>query len=86
MTVGTWILNFVAAVHGGIWDRAASYTPTAMVAELQHGLVRLDAVLVAAHADRRRVLSRRHLDASRRCRVRRRVAEIARGVAVVAGG
>jgi ABC-2 family transporter len=47
VTVGTWILNFVAAVHGGLWDRAASYTPTAMVAEFQHGLVRLDAVLVA---------------------------------------
>lgn len=47
-TVGTWILSFVAAVHGGLWDRAAGYTPTAMVADLQHGLVRLDAVLVAA--------------------------------------
>ena len=47
VTVGTWILNFVAAVHGGLWDRAASYTPTAMVGEFQHGLVRLDAVLVA---------------------------------------
>jgi len=46
-TVGTWILNFVAAVQGGIWERAAGYTPTAMVAEFQHGLVRLDAVLVA---------------------------------------
>jgi hypothetical protein len=23
ITVGTWILNFVAAVHGGIWQRAA---------------------------------------------------------------
>jgi ABC-2 type transport system permease protein len=47
VTVGTWILNFVAAVQGGIWERAAGYTPTAMVAEFQHGLVRLDAVLVA---------------------------------------
>ena len=47
MTVGTWILNFVAAVHGGIWDRAAAYTPTAMVGEFQHGLVRLDVTLVA---------------------------------------
>jgi ABC-2 type transport system permease protein len=47
-TVGTWILNFVAAVNGGWWERAAGYTPTAMVAEFQHGLIRLDAVLVAA--------------------------------------
>src|SRR5207244_8820964 len=47
VTVGTWILNFIAAVHGGVWERAAGYTPTAMVAQFQHGLVRLDAVLVA---------------------------------------
>src|SRR5262249_34594157 len=38
VTVGTWILNFIAAVHGGVWERAAAYTPTAMVAEFQHGL------------------------------------------------
>jgi hypothetical protein len=47
VTVGTWILNFIAAVNGGWWERAAGYTPTAMVAEFQHGLVRLDVVLVA---------------------------------------
>jgi MYXO-CTERM domain-containing protein len=46
VTVGTWIVNFVAAVQGGVWDRLAGYTPTAMVAEFQHGLVRLDAVLI----------------------------------------
>jgi MYXO-CTERM domain-containing protein len=48
VTVGTWIINFVAAVHGGVWERAAGYTPTAMVAEFQHGLVRLDVVLIAS--------------------------------------
>jgi hypothetical protein len=47
VTVGTWILNFIAAVQGGVWDRIAGYTPTAMVAEFQHGLVRLDVVLIA---------------------------------------
>src|SRR5207237_3202686 len=47
VTVGTWILNFIAAVHGGFWERAAGYTPTAMVAEFQHGLIRLDVVLIA---------------------------------------
>ncbi len=47
-TVGTWILNFIAAVHGGVWERLARYTPTAMVAEFQHGLVRLEVVLAAA--------------------------------------
>ena len=48
VTVGTWILNFIAAVHGGAWERAAGYTPTAMVAEFQHGLIRLDVLLAAA--------------------------------------
>jgi len=47
VTVGTWIVNFVAAVQGGIWERFAGYTPTAMVAEFQHGLVRLDVLLIA---------------------------------------
>ena len=47
VTVGTWVLNFVAAVQGGWWERAAGYTPTSMVAEFQHGLVRLDVVLIA---------------------------------------
>lgn len=47
VTVGTWMLNFAAAVHGGMWEKAAAYTPTAMVAEFQRGLVRLDTLLVA---------------------------------------
>ena len=47
VTVGTWILNFAAAVHGGLWEVAAGYTPTAMVADFQHGLVRLDVLLMA---------------------------------------
>jgi len=47
VTVGTWIVNFIAAVQGGVWERAAGYTPTAMVAEFQHGLVRADVVLIA---------------------------------------
>jgi len=46
-TVGTWIVNFIAAVQGGLWERVAGYTPTAMVAEFQHGLIRLDVLLVA---------------------------------------
>ena len=47
VTVGTWIVNFIAAVQGGVWERIAGYTPTAVVAEFQHGLVRLDVVLIA---------------------------------------
>jgi ABC-2 type transport system permease protein len=47
VTVGTWILNFFGAVQGGWWERAAGYTPAAMVAEYQHGLLRLDTTLAA---------------------------------------
>ena len=47
VTVGSWIINFLAAVHGGLWERVAGYTPTAMVTQFQHGLVRLDVVLIA---------------------------------------
>jgi hypothetical protein len=47
VTMGSWIVNFIAAVHGGFWERAATYTPTAMVAEFQHGLLRLAVLLVA---------------------------------------
>jgi len=46
-TVGTWIVNFFAAVQGGWWERAAAFTPAAIVADFQHGLMRLDTVLIA---------------------------------------
>jgi ABC-2 type transport system permease protein len=48
VTVGTWILSFVAAVHGGRWAQAAAFTPTAIVAEFQHGLVRLSVLVISA--------------------------------------
>lgn len=47
ITVGSWIITFVAAVHGGIWERIADFTPTAMVARFQRGLIRSDLILVA---------------------------------------
>jgi ABC-2 type transport system permease protein len=47
VTVGTWIVSFFGAVQGGWWERAAGYTPAAIVAEFQHGLLRLDTVLIA---------------------------------------
>ena len=47
VTVSTWIISFFGAIQGGWWERAAGYTPAAMVGEFQHGLVRLDATLVA---------------------------------------
>src|SRR6185503_20866747 len=47
ITVGTWLINFAAAVNGGWWERAAAFTPTAMVAEFQRGLFRADITLAA---------------------------------------
>jgi len=47
VTVGTWLINFAAAVNGGWWERAAAFTPTAMVAEFQRGLLRADVTLAA---------------------------------------
>ena len=42
MTIGTWIVDFEAAVHGGWWERLASYTPAAMVAGFQHALLQVN--------------------------------------------
>ncbi|MEO8360082.1 MAG: hypothetical protein ABI672_08640 [Vicinamibacteria bacterium] len=47
-TVGTWVVSFVAAIHGGVWERLAGYTPPVMVAAFQHGLVRGDVVIISA--------------------------------------
>lgn len=47
VTVGLWIVDFAAAIHGGVWTRLASFTPSALVADFQHGLVRADLVLLA---------------------------------------
>src|SRR5439155_10069895 len=46
VTVGTWIVNFFGAVHGGWWERVATYTPAALVSEFQHGLMRLDTTVI----------------------------------------
>ncbi len=47
VTVGTWIVSFFGAIQGGWWERVAGYTPAAMVAEFQHGLLRLDTTFIA---------------------------------------
>ena len=47
VTVGTWILDVFGAVQGGFWERAAGYTPAALVSEFQHGLLRLDITVIA---------------------------------------
>jgi ABC-2 type transport system permease protein len=46
-TVGTWVLSFVAAFQGGIWEEMAGYTPSEMLQAFRRGLVRLDLVLAA---------------------------------------
>ncbi|HUR20938.1 MAG TPA: hypothetical protein VMZ90_09040 [Vicinamibacterales bacterium] len=47
VTVGTWVVSFLAALHGGVWDRIAAFTPPALVAQFQHGLIRLDVTFAA---------------------------------------
>jgi hypothetical protein len=47
-TVGTWVIGFVAAFQGGIWEQIASYTPAEMLQVFRRGLVRLDLMLAAA--------------------------------------
>jgi ABC-2 type transport system permease protein len=47
VTVGLWIVDFAAAIHGGVWTTVAAYTPSALVASFQHGLVQVDIVLIA---------------------------------------
>jgi ABC-2 type transport system permease protein len=46
-TVGTWVLSFVAAFQGGIWEEIAGYTPSEMLQAFRRGLLRLDLVLAA---------------------------------------
>jgi len=48
ITIGTWMIDFAAAVYGGVWERLAQYTPAAFVSAFQHGLVQVNALLVAA--------------------------------------
>jgi ABC-2 family transporter len=44
-TVGTWVLSFVAAFEGGLWEQVASYTPSEMLQAFRRGLIRLDLVI-----------------------------------------
>lgn len=45
-TVGTWVLSFVAAFQGGVWEQIASYTPSEMLQAFRRGLIRLDLIMV----------------------------------------
>jgi ABC-2 type transport system permease protein len=48
VTVGSWVVEFVAAIHGGLWDRVAAATPGAIVERFDRGLVEVSALLIAA--------------------------------------
>ena len=45
-TVGTWVLDFVAAGRGGILQQLAAYTPSATLRFFEQGLLRLNVVTV----------------------------------------
>lgn len=47
VTVGAWMLSFLAAVEGGFWSGLAGFTPSAMLGFFQRGLLRADLVLAA---------------------------------------
>jgi ABC-2 type transport system permease protein len=47
VTVGTWVLGFVATFQGGIWEMIAGYTPAEMLQAFRSGLMRLDLMLAA---------------------------------------
>ena len=47
VTVGTWVVSFIAALQGGFWEQAAAFTPPALVAQFQHGLIQLSVTLCA---------------------------------------
>jgi hypothetical protein len=86
ITVGTWIVNFIAAIQGGVWERIAGYTPTAVVAEFQHGLVRLDVlgiVLTVVAAGLAVAAIWMHLGTAVLTRIRESIIVAALGAAVI---
>jgi len=46
ITIGTWVIDFGAALYGGLWSLLAQYTPAAIVAQFNHGLLSLSTVLI----------------------------------------
>ena len=47
ITIGTWIIDFAAAIQGGIWATIARFTPTAMVSMFQHALIQTNVLMIA---------------------------------------
>jgi ABC-2 type transport system permease protein len=46
ITIGTWVIDFGAALYGGLWSLLAQYTPAAIVAQFNHGLLSVSTVLI----------------------------------------
>lgn len=46
LTVGTWVLDFIAAGRGGLLQQLAAYTPTAALRSFEQGLLSLSTVMV----------------------------------------
>ncbi len=46
LTVGTWVLDFIAAGRGGLLQQLAAYTPTAALRSFEQGLLSLSTVAV----------------------------------------
>lgn len=46
LTVGTWVLDFIAAGRGGLLQQLAAYTPTAALRSFEQGLLSLSTIVV----------------------------------------
>ncbi len=46
VTVGTWVLDFIAAGRGGLLQQLAAYTPTAALRSFEQGLLSLSTMIV----------------------------------------
>lgn len=47
ITIGTWIIDFAAAIQGGVWATIAAFTPTAIIAIFQHALVQTNVLTIS---------------------------------------
>ena len=47
ITIGTWVIDFAAAIEGGFWTTLAGYTPTAIVTMFQHALIQMNVLVIS---------------------------------------
>jgi ABC-type transport system involved in multi-copper enzyme maturation permease subunit len=45
-TIGTWAIEFMAEIHGGLAQEIADYTPTSALRAFEHGQLRLRTLLI----------------------------------------